>query len=400
MKNIKEKNNFYFSSIVTIIISIPFFLNPSIGADWDSYALIGTYKNFIENGLYTPSRPPGFPLFELLIGLCIKISELLFISMEQTILLTQMILLLSLNFLIYKFFNKKNDTNYFIYLIAVLSPVFLLSGLTTIDYVLGSLLGFLSLYISMYSDIKLKEIVISFTLAMSIATRLSNIIFLIVILILLRKDLKKAIQIFVISTFLFISFYLIFYLNLYSFYLENKIYKSWLDLMCIFNLTNTDHDFYNRIGRFTLKQIPYLGTIGMLIFIGNVGKLKINFKDNNLYFFLVFFFFQLSFLRLPTEEGHLLPAFIAFAIFISQNNKTIFALIFFFVLSSNFINLKFFEVDSIDSASAINFTLSVEKGYLLQDYELRTALAENKEFHYNNSKITIFDAWSQGCPNI
>ena len=67
MKNIKEKVNLYFSSIVTIIISIPFFLNPSIGADWDSYALIGTYKNFIESGLYTPSRPPGFPLFELFI---------------------------------------------------------------------------------------------------------------------------------------------------------------------------------------------------------------------------------------------------------------------------------------------------------------------------------------------
>ena len=308
MKNIKEKVNLYFSSIVTVIISIPFFLNPSIGADWDSYALIGTYKNFMESGLYTPSRPPGFPLYELLIGLCVKISEFLFLSMEQTILFTQMILLLSLNFLIYKFFNKKKDSNYFIYLIAVFSPVFLLSGLTAIDYVLGSLLGFLSLYISMYSNNKQKEILVSFTLAMSIATRLSNIIFLIVVLILMRKELKKGFQIFVLSTFLFASFYLIFYLNLYSFYLENKIYNSWFDLMCIFNLTNTDHDFYNRIGRFTLKQIPYLGTVGMLIFIGSIRKLKINFKGNNLYFFLVFLFFQLSFLRLPTEEGHLLPA--------------------------------------------------------------------------------------------
>jgi len=399
MKNIKEKVNLYFSSIVTVIISIPFFLNPSIGADWDSYALIGTYKNFMESGLYTPSRPPGFPLYELLIGLCVKISEFLFLSMEQTILFTQMILLLSLNFLIYKFFNKKKDSNYFIYLIAVFSPVFLLSGLTAIDYVLGSLLGFLSLYISMYSNNKQKEILVSFTLAMSIATRLSNIIFLIVVLILMRKELKKGFQIFVLSTFLFASFYLIFYLNLYSFYLENKIYNSWFDLMCIFNLTNTDHDFYNRIGRFTLKQIPYLGTVGMLIFIGSIRKLKINFKGNNLYFFLVFLFFQLSFLRLPTEEGHLLPAFIAFAIFVSQNNNKIFITIFLFVLTSNFINLKFFEVDSIDSASDINFTFSVEEGYLIQDYYLRDEIAKDKFFHYNNSKNSLLKAWSSGCPN-
>ena len=397
MKNIKEKNNFYFSSIVTIILSIPFFLNPSISSDWDSYAIIGTYLNYVENNLYIPSRPPGFPLYELLIGICAKISQVFSFSMEQIILISQLLLTLSLNLLIYKFFNIQNSSNYFIYLIAVLSPIFLISGFTTIDYVLGSLFGFLSIYITMYT--KNKEYLIALMLSLSIATRLSNVIFLVVILLFLRKDYQKAFKVGFYSTILFSSFYFIFYNNLYDFYISNNIYSGWSEFLCIFNLTNTNHDLYNRIGRFVLKQIPFLGTIGAALFVLTVPKLQLNVKNNNFYFLLLFILFQLSFLRLPTEEGHLLPAFIAFAIFISQNKNRIFMIIFFFVLSSNFINLKFFEVDSIDSASSISFTLDVQKGYLIQDYELRTTIAENKEFHYNNSKRTIYDAWSMGCPN-
>ena len=397
MKNTKEKASIYFSSVATVIIFIPFFLNPSISSDWDSYAIIGTYLNYVENNLYIPSRPPGFPLYELLIGICAKLSQVFSFSMEQIVLISQLLLTLSLNFLIYKFFNTINNSNYFIYLITVLSPIFLISGFTTIDYVLGSLFGFLSIYITMYT--KNKEYLIALMLALSIATRLSNVIFLIVILLFLRKDYQKAFKVGFYSTILFSSFYLIFYNNLYNFYTSNNIYSSWSEFLCIFNLTNTNHDLYNRIGRFVLKQIPFLGTIGTTLLVLTIPKLQLNVKNNNFYFLLLFILFQLSFLRLPTEEGHLLPAFIAFAIFISQNKNKIFMIIFFFVLSSNFINLKFFEVDSIDSASSISFTLDVQKGYLIQDYELRTKIAENKEFHYNNSKRTIYDAWSKGCPN-
>jgi hypothetical protein len=397
MKNTKEKASLYFSSVATVVFFIPFFLNPSISSDWDSYAIIGTYLNYVENNLYIPSRPPGFPLYELLIGICAKISQVFSFSMEQIILISQLLLTLSLNLLIYKFFNIQSSSNYFIYLIAVLSPIFLISGFTTIDYVLGSLFGFLSIYITMYT--KNKEYLIALMLSLSIATRLSNVIFLVVILLFLRKDYQKAFKVGFYSTILFSIFYFIFYNNLYDFYISNNIYSGWSEFLCIFNLTNTNHDLYNRIGRFVLKQIPFLGTVGAALFALTVPKLQLNVKNNNFYFLLLFILFQLSFLRLPTEEGHLLPAFIAFAIFISQNKNRIFMIIFFFVLSSNFINLKFFEVDSIDSASSISFTLDVQKGYLIQDYELRTTIAENKEFHYNNSKRTIYNAWSMGCPN-
>ena len=71
MTNQKSKFYFYFSSTLTLLFFLSVFSNSNIGSDWDSYALIGTYENFIKNGIYIPSRPPGFPIYELLIGLCI-----------------------------------------------------------------------------------------------------------------------------------------------------------------------------------------------------------------------------------------------------------------------------------------------------------------------------------------
>ena len=73
------------------------------------------------------------------------------------------------------------------------------------------------------------------------------------------------------------------------------------DLICMLNLTNTDHTVIDRLGRFVLKQMPFLGTVGTILFIGNYLKFKIDLKKESFYFFY-YLFFQLSFLRLPTEE--------------------------------------------------------------------------------------------------
>ena len=40
-------------------------------------------------------------------------------------------------------------------------------------------------------------------------------------------------------------------------------------MFCIFNLTNTDHDLINRLGRFVLKQVPFLGTVGSMLLLTN-----------------------------------------------------------------------------------------------------------------------------------
>ena len=124
MTNQKSKFYFYFSSTLTLLFFLSVFSNSNIGSDWDSYALIGTYENFIKNGIYIPSRPPGFPIYELLIGLCIVIADGLGLNFERVILFFQFSLLISLNFLIYCFF-KKRKSNWIIYLI--ISHLYLLN---------------------------------------------------------------------------------------------------------------------------------------------------------------------------------------------------------------------------------------------------------------------------------
>ena len=403
MTNQKSKFYFYFSSTLTLLFFLSVFSNSNIGSDWDSYALIGTYENFIKNGIYIPSRPPGFPIYELLIGLCIVIADGLGLNFERVILFFQFSLLISLNFLIYCFFKKIEKSNWIIYLIISLSPIYLISGLSAIDYIFGSLFGFLAIFLTMYLyEQKNSKFFIVFSLGLSISARLSNLIFLVVVILYIyrkKEDFKQSIILMFSSLAITSIIYFIFYSNLFSFYISTGVYSNWSDMFCVLNLTNTDHNLINRLGRFVLKQIPFLGGLGFLLFVSIFYKLKFDIKGNNFYLFLIFLFFELSFLRLPTEEGHLLPAFIAFMLIINKSKHKIITILFLGVFLSNFVDLKFYEVDKINSATEIYFALDVKEGLFIEDYMLRNEIAEDKSFHYKNSQITLYDAWSKGCPN-
>jgi hypothetical protein len=401
MSDLRPKTYYYISSFFSIVIFTPIYISSVIGSDWDSYALIGTYKNYLTSGVYFPSRPPGFPLYEYFIGSLIKFSEFLPITMEQIMIVFQLFLLLSLNYLIYKFFNKTNAPNYLIYLIIVCSPIYLIAGLSVIDYFLGSLFGFSAIYLVFYNK-SINPLAISLLLTGAITTRLSNLIFLFVIILYLYlndENIRSAIIISV-ATVVFSGFvYFIFYENLFSFYKSTGIYENWSELLCLFNLTNTDHTFVGRLGRFVLKQVPYLGTVGAVLLIVNVRKFKIDLQNKNFYLFLIFLLFELSFLRLPTEEGHLLPAFIAFMMLLTSRKKNLITAIFIAVILSNFVDIKLYSVDEVDSASSINITFDLAHGFLIEDFNERNLKGEEKEFHYDNSQITLNTAWLSGCPN-
>ena len=62
-----------------------------------------------------------------------------------------------------------------------------------------------------------------------------------------------------------------------------------------------------------------------------------------------------------------------------SENRVIF-IILVSVILSNFIDLKFYEVDKVDGASDIIFSIKIEKGLLLEDYELRNQIGEKKNF--------------------
>ena len=396
MVNIK-KAPFYILTFVQTLFFLPFFLQSNIGSDWDAYSLIGTYLIFEESGQYFPSRPPGFPVYELLVGFISKFS---FLGIEKSLLLLQYIIMISLNFLIYLFFQKRKDSNILIFIIILFSPIYLISSFTVIDYTFGALFGFWSIYLAQYGSKKYR-LFIPLLLAISIGARLSNIVFLIATLISLNQKNIKLAKLFntlLYTFFLSILFYTPTHLNLFK-YLKNLGYKT-SELVCILNLTNIDHTLYDRIGRFILKQINYMGFIAFVIFLIAIIISKKQIQRKHYPLVVVFLLFELSFLRLPTEEGHLLPAFIAFMLIIKDfkfHNKFLNLTILFLVISS-FFDLKFYTVDVVDSASTAELGVYPSKGYLIEEYELREQVV-NKNYHYENSKITLIEAWAEGCPN-
>ena len=139
--------------------------------------------------------------------------------------------------------------------------------------------------------------------------------------------------------------------------------------------------------------------MGTVLLIVNIRKFKIDLRNKNFYLFLIFLLFELSFLRLPTEEGHLLPAFIAFMMLLTSRKKNLITAIFIAVILSNFVDIKLYSVNEVDSASSINITFDLTNGFLIEDFNERNLKGEEKEFHYDNSQITLNTAWLSGCPN-
>ena len=403
MEKIKKIYFYYLSGVISFLFFLPNFINSNLGSDWDSYALIGTHLNFFDDNIYIPSRPPGFPGYELIVSTLIKFSELInFISLEQILLFFQFVIVLLLNYLIYSFFSKNELSNYLFFILLIISPVYVISSISVIDYALGSLFGFLSFYIYLYKERFI--FILPICLTISIASRLSNLIFLFAIIfvsLFIENDFRKTFSISFTTIFLILTFYYFPYNNLYSAYFEQGVMSQPVEFLCILNLTNTEMSLVDRIGRIVLKHINLLGTLGSVVILFLLKNFKMQKMKLDYLLLFTILLFELSFFRLPTEEGHLMPVLISLVILFGRLNLNpkLVSLLILFVLSSNFVEVKFYSVDEVDSASSINIELYTDEGYYLQDYDIRNQKSENKEFHYLNSKKSIKEAWVNGCPN-
>ena len=398
----QDKKHFYLCSLIQTFIFIPFLIQGYIGSDWDSYALIGTVNNYVQDSVYLPSRPPGFPLYEVFLSFLFKISIIFNLQFEKVFLMLHFLILLSNNFLIFKFFERENVSKFIYFYLITLSPVYLISGFSIIDYQAGLFFGFLAIYITIYSSNYI--LMVPFLLSISMGIRLSNLIFSIAVFalfIFLQKSKKEILNLVVLTSFFTFVIYGIAYFSLWSTTLSSSM-DTPSDMVCIFNLTNTDHSTIYRLGRFLLKQIDFFGIVGFVIvlfLIFNMSK-SIN-LGKNIHFVLLFFLFQLSFLRLPTEEGHLLPAFVALIFLMKQVEikNSLIVIVLISSLVSNFIYLNTYDVDSPDSASEAYLNISLKEGLLIQDFNEREVKGLDKDFHYKNGFESIKDVWKNGCPN-
>ena len=401
MKSKQDKKHFYLVSIIHLIIFVPFVIQKTIGPDWDSYALIGTITNLYKDSLYLPSRPPGFPVYEFFLTGLYSISNIVNIEFEVVFILSQYLFVLANNYLIYKFFLKLDYKNYLLYYVAVLSPIYLTSGLSIIDYHAGLLFGFLGIFLALYKPHSIYFV--SVFLAISSGIRLSNLLFFIVVVGILlgnKIEFRRIAYFSAVTLFLSLVIYIPGYINLWDSSLSGKL-TNYFDMVCVLNLTNIDHSLLDRLGRFVLKQLDFLGIVGSIVVLICLTKIRKENIYNNYYFFMIFILFQISFLRLPTEEGHLLPAFIAFIFILnSLKIKNMFLMIILIsTLLSNFLFISIYDVDIPDQATEIYFNFELEQGLLFKDFEARENIGKDKKYHYENSYYSIKDVWKGGCPN-
>ena len=397
----KIKLPYVISSILQFILLTPFLFQGYIGSDWDSYALIGSVQNLNIDFLYLPSRPPGFPVFEIFLSLLFFLSQLINISFELVFILSQFFFVVCNNYLIYKLFDFSKKSSEYLYFAIVLSPIYLLSGFSVIDYHSGLFFGFLAVY---YSIRNKNFILISIILSLAIGVRLTNLIFAISVFLIFIKNKTNITQKVKLILFTFFGSLIVYgipYVNLWNRTLSKSMDKL-NEMTCIYNLTNTDHDLYSRFGRYILKQIDYLGVIGFitLLFIVLTNFKKIDFK-NNIHYLIIFVSYQISFLRLPTEEGHLLPAFVAAMLLINTLNleKNLIIVLLASTIISNFLYFSFYDVDIEDSATKAVFNIEIKNGLLIKDFIDRQKIGVDKEYHYLNAYESIKEVWSDGCPN-
>ena len=282
MSNRKNVRIAYFST--SMLAFIPFLYYGFVSSDWDSYASIASGNILILENIYIPSRPPGFPIYELILAPLSLINS-------RVSLVIHFLFAILLFLLVENDINKKNNNTLLLFLFFT-SSLYLISAFTVIDYVIGCFFGYLGL-----NSIKKNKLYLgSIFLIISCGIRLSNIIFLLasIALLMSRKEHKKALLIFAITSFLVSLLYLPSYLI--------------ADGLCFLNLTNTDHDLIGRFGRYFYKQLQIFGLIGSIIFLiallNGKGWNSIFVKENTPYI-LIFIAFQFSFLRLPTT-GYLL----------------------------------------------------------------------------------------------
>ena len=365
---------------VQFSIFLPFLLQGNIGSDWDSFATLASGTVLTSEGIYIPSRPPGFPFYEAVVGLLGSLSL-------RALLIAHFIFAMIFTMFISKKLKESNN-KFLLIFIFLTSHVFLISAFSVIDYIIGTLFGFLFLH---YLE-KEKYINANIFIVMSCAIRLSNLIFLIagiIYLIVKKEELKKIIS--VLFSLVFIS---LFYYPSYQL----------ADGLCFLNLTNIDHELVPRLGRFFYKQLQFFGIIGTTVVIylllKNIRNIKYSLPIN---YSLIFIFvsFQLSFLRLPTEKGHLLPALICLLFLLNnlQLKKSLLYLVLVSSLFSNFISIEFLQPDIPDHATSADFGFFIEKGYVLQDYEKRGLKGIDFEYNLENGILNIKQAWSNGGPN-
>ena len=342
-------------------------------SDGDSYSVILSFTNFIDSGIYTPSRGAyGHPIPELIIGF---FSYNFGTPISNTI--CYLFFFLSI-ILIYKSFFD-NEKNYNIFIILVLSNSYLfLENTNSIDYPIA--LFFLSAGLFFFKKNMIFLSCIFFGL--SIASRANFLTFVYPILIIYYfGEIKKLKFNKIFISFSLVTFTgIIFYIPLFDLHNYN------LDFLDIPFIKDNDSrvgwyggpslELESLIPRFIYKVYNLLGIFSIFlicIFIfKKFYKFKLSVVDNQICLIIIFlnlfvFFFM------PTKILIINPFIIFFYVILFKyfdNNKIVLIIIFNFlqwVFVYNVADIKYKTQEICYAKEAIDykFQLSLSKGKLI-----------------------------------
>lgn len=376
MQIIEKNYKFFISLLFILIIGIFICKIKGYGSDIDTYALIKTFLNLIENGTYTPSRYYGHPISEIILG---------YLSYNfgafTTSFICYLLFIISLYFFYACFANniKLNDLYLFL-ILCVSNPILIFDNTNVSDFQLA--MFFFSGGIYAYK--KEKSLYIPLLFGLAIGTRLSFALFVILFFLyeyyFSNQINKRRI------------FYNLFYsLTIGSLFYLTMIFQSHLSLVFIKNTGGPPLNILELLPRFFYKVYYLFGKFGfffiIFIFLFKSKKLyKIFLSSKFLIFFIIINF--LVFLFIPTKTAVIsIPLIFLYIIIINNFNKKIITVLIFlnfisWFLSYEIINIKYKYQDICQPIHAISAKIE----FKLIDGEFFKMLKNNRNVVLCHSK--------------
>ena len=320
----QTKKNYFEYFVIFLLISYALYLCfiNNYGWDWDTYAMLETFLNLKDEGIYIKSRGAGYLIPEISIGF-------LAYNFGSTVInfITFSFLIISLFYFFkagIKLLKIKEDytVNFILFLILCLSNHIIMRDSTIpMDYSWSFMMYSIGLYAL---TIKKYEVAIFF-FSLCFGSRFNFIIFIIPTIIFFDDKillLEKKITLISIITFFGCLFYVPSWLQ--SQFSLSFIYSEQANFK-----TNSILSI-EEISRFSYKILKTFGIISFLFILYQFLKLKKIILKYKFYVILIFFNFLLFFI-FPWEPSFLWLSIISiFLILVLQfNYKIIYLLIFF-----------------------------------------------------------------------
>jgi len=386
-----NKRFIFLISAAFFLSRIPF-LNMGFGSDLDSWVYADASFAIFKTGKYFASRGIGFPLYEFLNALILKIDEMTFSG--NWILPNIATMLSTLACII--FFKKildfwKIDNKAILLIAFTFMPVIWKNSTNTMDYMLSLMFILLSHYLIIQKKYTLSAIALGF----AVGARPTNGIMIFPLLYLVWREKKeeviKFVVIFSLISFSFFIPFLYVYKTFSPQQYKNYMYPPSTSIMYLLKIGY--RIFYEFIGIdasiFLLILIPFSKDKWKTFFkLLREKDLIITFSTLTIIFFLALF------LRYPFQPEYLIPlipcSFILIGIFFKKRNLII---LLSLVILNGFLTIPGINFN-FNTKGEVNINPEfINKGSLVSDIEKRKNFTDFKknspEIYLKNHSIAI-----------